>query len=231
MGDTLAEYEEEFNSLVVEIGNSIRELTKNKKGYDRSKVDLIQNRIKRARDVKNSYRVEFRSLPKTDHLPFQTKTNEMEEQIKKLENDLNWSEKQSENGGNGTPQGESTMQKEYQDTMSLATKIQKEDISRTENALKQVIDTNNIGTQILEEMKVQDEQLTRIDKGLNEVDSNLKLAQRQIRVFARKMATDKLILGLILLIVIAIVITIIFSIVKPTKSNPDVRDRIVGSNG
>ncbi|KYQ94258.1 hypothetical protein DLAC_04555 [Tieghemostelium lacteum] len=231
MGDSLAEYEEEFNSLVVEIGNSIRELTKNKKGYDRSKVDLIQNRIKRARDVIKSYRVEFRTLPKTDQIPFQTKTNEMEEQVKKLENDLNWSEKQSENGGNGTPQGESTMQKEFQDTMSLATKIQKEDISKTENILKDVEQINMLGAQTLEEMKVQDEQLNRIDKGLNEVDSNLKLAQRQIRVFARKMATDKLILGLILLIVIAIVITIIFSIVKPTKSNPDVRDRIVGSNG
>ncbi|KAF2073089.1 hypothetical protein CYY_005613 [Polysphondylium violaceum] len=223
----LSEYEADFESIANEIDAGVRDLNRNKKAFDvRQKAELLRNRLQRARQILKSYRIDFRELPKAEQTNYQAKATTYEERLKTLENDLNWAEKQSENGGLGAPQAQSSVQGDYEQTMAQAKAIQKKDIDAVTRIAAEVDIINQTGTATLEEMAVQDEQLKRIEKGMNEVDSNLKLATRQMRAFARKMATDKIIMGLVLLIVIAIIFVIVYSIVKP-KSNPTVRNQII----
>ncbi|KAM9977095.1 hypothetical protein ACTFIR_010951 [Dictyostelium discoideum] len=230
----LQENEMDFEKIVREVEIGIKDLSKNKRGIEaRGGAELLRNRIGRAKQILRSYKLDFRELPKNEQKPYQDKANQYEEQIKTLENDLNWAEKNSENGGGGGGGGSGggnnsqSIDAEYQETMQKAKKIQQQDIDATHRILSEVGQINEVGTSTLEEMAVQEEQMKRIQKDMEEIDGNLKLATRQMRAFARKMATDKLIMGLVLLIVAAIIFVIVYSIVKPKSKT--VQQNVTGS--
>ncbi|EGC38842.1 hypothetical protein DICPUDRAFT_75576 [Dictyostelium purpureum] len=223
------ETEAEFESIAKELELGIKNLSKNRRDVAGT-VALLRNRLTRAKQILRSYKLDFRELPKGDQKPFQEKANEYEEKLKKLENDLNWAERDD---GSGSPaaatvqsNGVQTQNEETTQILNQAKNIQKKDLDAVRRIEMDVANMNQAGTSTLEEMAVQEEQMKRIQKDMEEVDSNLKLATRQMRAFARKMATDKIIMGLILLIVIAIIFVIIYTIVRP-KSNPKVADRII----
>ncbi|KAN0041766.1 hypothetical protein ACTFIV_004316 [Dictyostelium citrinum] len=228
----LQENEMDFEKIVREVEIGIKDLSKNKRGIEaRGGAELLRNRITRAKQILRSYKLDFRELPKTEQKPYQDKANQYEEQIKTLENDLNWAEKNSENGGGGSNNNSNnnnqSIDTEYQETMQKAKKIQQQDIDTTHRILAEVGQINEVGTSTLEEMAVQEEQMKRIQKDMEEIDGNLKLATRQMRAFARKMATDKIIMGLVLLIVAAIIFVIVYSIVKPKSKT--VQQNVTGS--
>ncbi|KAK5580720.1 hypothetical protein RB653_000744 [Dictyostelium firmibasis] len=227
----LQENEMDFEKIVREVEIGIKDLSKNKRGIEaRGGAELLKNRLTRAKQILRSYKLDFRELPKTEQKPYQDKANQYEEQIKTLENDLNWAEKNSENGGgsnNNNNNGQSTIDTEYQEIMQKAKKTQLQDIDTTHRILQEVNQINEVGTSTLEEMAVQEDQMKRIQKDMEEIDGNLKLATRQMRAFARKMATDKIIMGLVLLIVAAIIFVIVYSIVKPKSKT--VQQNVTGS--
>ncbi|KAN0012580.1 hypothetical protein ACTFIU_007887 [Dictyostelium citrinum] len=229
----LQENEMDFEKIVREVEIGIKDLSKNKRGIEaRGGAELLRNRITRAKQILRSYKLDFRELPKTEQKPYQDKANQYEEQIKTLENDLNWAEKNGENGGGGSNNNSNnnnnqSIDTEYQETMQKAKKIQQQDIDTTHRILAEVGQINEVGTSTLEEMAVQEEQMKRIQKDMEEIDGNLKLATRQMRAFARKMATDKIIMGLVLLIVAAIIFVIVYSIVKPKSKT--VQQNVTGS--
>eukprot|EP01132_Coremiostelium_polycephalum_P006637 gene6637-8210_t len=233
MGDSFADYEADFQSIVEEIDRGIKALNpsaKNRKEFEiKTKVDLLRNRLNRAKQILRSYKIDIREIEKAHQPKYTAKATQFEERIKALENELNWAEKQNENGGLGAAGAEQTPHDDYQSTMQQAKNIQKEDLTRVNHILQEVTTISQEGQATLEEMAIQEEQMKKIDKDFNEIDANLKLATRQMRVFARKMATDKIIMGLVLLIVLAIIFVIVWSIVKP-KSNPKVRDQIIRDN-
>lgn len=74
--------------------------------------------------------------------------------------------------------------------------------------------TIQVGQKTNETLKQQTEQLATVDENLDLIESNLLRADKQIRIFLRRMATDKVILGLILLVVLAIIITIVVAVIK-----------------
>ena len=63
-------------------------------------------------------------------------------------------------------------------------------------------------------MKQQTNQLENVDKGLDDIESNIKRANKQLRAFVRRMATDKIIIVLFLLVLCGIIAAIVIPIVK-----------------
>ncbi|KAM9942513.1 hypothetical protein ACTFIT_005896 [Dictyostelium discoideum] len=192
----IIENEIELDKIIKEVEKNIKDLRKNKKDIEsRGGVDLIKNRINRSKQILRSYKIDLRELPKTELAKYDSKVNDYEEQIKKLENDFNWVENIMVNNESGSS-------------------VTKQDKKITNGILQTVIETNNIGTTTLAEMNIQEEQINRIKNDMDLIDSNLKLATRQMRSIARKMATDKIILGLILLIIAGIIVVIVYKTLK-----------------
>jgi novel plant SNARE len=63
-------------------------------------------------------------------------------------------------------------------------------------------------------LKAQGEKLKEVEEGLETIESNLKRADKQMRIFIRKLAGDKIFMMMIFLIVIGIVGAIAFSVLK-----------------
>jgi hypothetical protein len=68
---------------------------------------------------------------------------------------------------------------------------------------------SQVGAETAAKLKEQTEQLERVNADLDKIDTNIARARRQLRVFMRRMMTDKIILGFLFLIVIGIVVVII----------------------
>ncbi|KAN0048107.1 hypothetical protein ACTA71_002502 [Dictyostelium dimigraforme] len=213
----MADNEIELDKIIHEVVIGIKKYGKYKKGVDG--IDHLKNRIDRAKQILRSYKLDLRELPKIEIVKYDSKVKNYEEQIKKLENDLNWVENIGNDGGvivknKNNDEMLKNQDQEYQNIMKRAKDTQQQDNKITKGILETVIETNNIGTSTLEEMKRQEDQIISIQKDMEEIDGNLKLATRQMRSFARKMATDKIIMGFILLIIVGIIAIIVYKSIK-----------------
>jgi SNARE protein len=93
--------------------------------------------------------------------------------------------------------------------------IQEDSKNRTSGMIKMTEKTIAQGTETANTLKAQTEQLSRINDGVDQVEGNLKRAERELRMFIRRMATDKIILGMLVLLVLGVVAMIAYKIAKP----------------
>ncbi|KAI8343243.1 snare region anchored in the vesicle membrane C-terminus-domain-containing protein [Chlamydoabsidia padenii] len=82
---------------------------------------------------------------------------------------------------------------------------------RLEASHRLALETENIGVNILGTLKGQRETLLRTRDTLGEADSYIDKSSRTLKVMARRMATNKIIIGVIILLLVAIIILVIWS--------------------
>lgn len=100
-----------------------------------------------------------------------------------------------------------------QQVLEKGAKIQDESIKSLDRTIGVIEQTKNLGSETAQALAAQTEQLGRISEGVDEVESNLQQANKQLRAFARKIATDKIIMVFLCLIVCAIIAIIIIKVV------------------
>lgn len=97
--------------------------------------------------------------------------------------------------------------------IAKASSFQKQDFQSLDHTLAIISDTMAVGRDTALSLQQQTEQLSRIMDSVDSVDSNLVLISKHFRVFLRRMATDKLIMALLLLVLCGIIIAIVVSII------------------
>jgi SNARE protein len=78
-------------------------------------------------------------------------------------------------------------------------------------------ETAAIGKETRQNIEVQKERLQGVENGLDRVDGNIRTANRQIRVFIRRMATDKLVMCLLILVILGVIACAIVPFVVKRK--------------
>jgi len=228
MTDELRDLESELEKLCQDIRKGIDGLAKLNAAEKTNKVSYLQGRINRAKQVYRNFKLELRDLPKVDADPWNKKAKDYMDQINKLGQDLSWSQDKDTMNANGGPTA-------TQDPDSMTTKqvlekaenIQKKDLEGLDRVLNNIEQTKETGVAIGEKLATQTEQLQKVQEGIQEVQSYLKLAGKELRAFSRRVATDKLIMSFVCLIVIGIIFIIVWSAVKGNKSNTNVPDSIL----
>jgi len=209
--------------LCAEIRKGIDGLAKIK-GQDRgTKITFLQNRIARAKQVFRSFKVELRDVPKAEAEPYVRKMKDYNENINQLIQDLTWASEKADLM-DGAPVKEKDLDNMTADQIvEVGAKKQDESIKSLDRTLQTIEASKGVASDTAQQLSQQTDQLRRIGEGVDEVEINLKEASRQLRSFARRIATDKIIMLMMLLVVLAIIVVIILSIVKPgaTKVNTD----------
>eukprot|EP01112_Ceratiomyxa_fruticulosa_P018294 TRINITY_DN5824_c0_g1_i1.p1 TRINITY_DN5824_c0_g1~~TRINITY_DN5824_c0_g1_i1.p1 ORF type:complete len:224 (-),score=42.51 TRINITY_DN5824_c0_g1_i1:95-766(-) len=182
------------------------------------KVAYIKNRLQRAREALRSIKVEFREMSKVESAPYQDRTKAAETRINDLFTDLEWAEKNESDKDKELRLQKMEDQKDYKKVLAEGAAIQSEDLKILQGISQTNEQTMSMGTEILGELSSQRETINRARQGVEQVESNLKMANRQARILARRLATDKIIMGFILLIVLGVLFIIIYSAVKPKVS-------------
>lgn len=102
----------------------------------------------------------------------------------------------------------------YEATMKMAQDIQQESLKSIERSKKSLRDTIEIGTNTLEQLKLDTEKLQNVQEDLEEMDSELSMAKKQLRGIVRRLGRDKCIRVMCILVLLGLLGVLIYFIVK-----------------
>eukprot|EP00760_Papus_ankaliazontas_P037688 PhM_4_TR8696/c0_g1_i1/m.61612 len=117
-------------------------------------------------------------------------------------------------GGGGRGNGEASNKGEARKMAKNITDIQNSALESLKRSEAITTDTERIGAEAATDLRQQTEQIKQINEKLDELESHVQRAQRELNAFIRRMATDKLILAFALLIVICIIAGIAMKLTK-----------------
>ncbi|KAI8816287.1 uncharacterized protein EV422DRAFT_295018 [Fimicolochytrium jonesii] len=187
------------------------------KGQEKiEKCSYLKNRLARAKKIHRSIVVETREAPVGQRSSWEQKAKGYETRIAKLMQDVEFAETSVERdegagAGGGRRKVEEMNTKEITQT---AMQIQEQTQQGAARAKRMVEETLEMGMAVKDEVVKQGQQMNKIQEDVDTVDSNLKRAEKQLRVFMRRMATDKIFIIFILLIVILIILAIVLFTLK-----------------
>eukprot|EP00033_Pygsuia_biforma_P001385 GCRY01001567.1.p1 GENE.GCRY01001567.1~~GCRY01001567.1.p1 ORF type:complete len:229 (+),score=43.87 GCRY01001567.1:227-913(+) len=212
--EEIKDYDEQIISLFEEIQGCIDKAAELSGQQKSNEVLQATNRFKRAQQVFHSFRLEFFELEKgrPEQKNYEKKLKEHKQRLAQLERDIEWAKSDALVGGSRPDNGVDDMS--AMEVIDAAKKVQDESKDSIARSQRKIHETQEIGAETSVKLKSQTEQLGRIQEDVRKVESNLKRADRQIRVFMRRMATDRIILFFLLLIVIGVVVIIVYDQVK-----------------
>jgi len=208
MTEEIADYDQQIKELISQIRESIQNELPNMKGKIRSeKIEYLTGRLNRLKQLMQSYKVELREISRVEAKPYEDKFKGHEKDVESLTAEFNAAKELSDSKRNVDEMTTGQM-------IMVAKEVQMESLQSVDRSKRIVEDTINVATETAQTLKSQTEQLERIDKQVDVVDSNLKKAEKQLRVFMRRMATDKLIMSFVCLVVLGILAVIVIAIVN-----------------
>jgi SNARE protein len=126
----------------------------------------------------------MRELPPDKRGIWVEKTKSYENQLAKLQQDINWAISSAERDGpGGRPKQADEMN--AKEMTKAGIEIQGQSLQSTARAKAAIATTIQIGTETFDVLKQQSEQLKGIDENVDKVESNLKRADKQLRAFLR----------------------------------------------
>ena len=183
----------------------------------------MKNRLTRARQLYRSIIVEIRDLSNPEQIQeWEAKARGFDDKISKLLQDVEWAEKSTAVDNDGRKKvavNEMTTSEITKMGLQIQEKTQ-ESTTRTKKLLQETIE---IGTAANAELKNQGEKLIKIEEDVEQVESNLKRADRQLRIFIRRMASDRIFMVLIVLLGAGILAIVVLTVLQKrcigTQSN------------
>ncbi|KAJ3026943.1 UNVERIFIED_CONTAM: hypothetical protein HDU68_004790 [Siphonaria sp. JEL0065] len=177
------------------------------------RCSYLKNRLTRAKQVHRTIVVEIRDLPKELAPDWEAKAKGYEAEIGQLLQDVEWAETTAKSGGD-EPKKRTPDEMTAKELTQQAMVVQEQTHEATARTKRIVEQTIEIGAAVNNEIVKQGEQIHNIAEGIQHVESNLKRADKQLRVFMRRMSTDKIFLLFIFLTVIGLVVAIVLYILK-----------------
>ncbi|KAI9190368.1 hypothetical protein H9P43_001802 [Blastocladiella emersonii ATCC 22665] len=216
MTEELGEYDEQLSEIVEAMKNSLENEVSKLMGPARlEKCEYLKNRLNRGRQLVKSINVELRELPPDKRTIWVEKAKAYDGQLNKLQQDLNWAVTSAERDGQAGRVVKGVDEMTAKEMTQAALETQAQSLQSTARTKAVIATTIQMGTETFDVLKQQTEQIQGINDKVDQVESNLKRADKQLRAFLRKMATDRIIMIFVFLIVLGIVGAILIRVFDP----------------
>mmetsp|Transcript_27202 Transcript_27202/g.66016 ORF Transcript_27202/g.66016 Transcript_27202/m.66016 type:complete len:270 (+) Transcript_27202:145-954(+) len=229
MGSTeeaLDEYGDDLDELAEQVRAGIKQLAKLKGDKRDNKVKFLRTRIKRMRTLLRTYKVEMRELSKADAAPYQEKYTDYEEMVTRLTQDLDWAKSDGDRaelvggaGGAGGTGGANELDRDQK--LARADALQKEDLKAMSRMEQTIAQTQVVGGEVIERLHEQTKQMEGIADDLDEQHDLLGQANKQLRAFARRMMTDKIIMCFTCFVFVGLIVLVALAIFLPRETGLD----------
>lgn len=100
---------------------------------------------------------------------------------------------------------------------TFASQVQKDSLKSTERSKNIIQETLTVGREANENLAAQTNQLMAIEEGVDRVDGNVRKAGKQIKTFMKRVATDRIIIGLFVLVILAVIASFVIPTVIKKK--------------
>ncbi|TPX49374.1 hypothetical protein SeMB42_g01821 [Synchytrium endobioticum] len=209
----IEEFAEEIEYLLEAITTALTTEVPKLRGIERlDKCSNLKNRLTRARQAHRSILIEIRDLSADSAAKWNERATEYANRMTKFQQDIEWAEKSADQENMIKPK--TIEQMTAREVTTQALQVQEESLAATNRTRAVVEQTIQMGGTINEELKRQTEQIQNIDADVDQVENNLKRADKQLRVLIRRMATDKIFILMILLVVVGILLAIVSVVLK-----------------
>ena len=226
-------YDEELKALEDQISDLIRAMDRLSAEQRLEKYNKAQDILKRLNKTFHQFKVEVRVLEGSDQQVYEKKSaqhnatiNQLKEQLTAKRAEANAPASPAAASPTGSPGAAGDGRRgDGKDEARSATKR----IERTQNdalaaltrSEKVVDETEVIGNDAANTLRKQTEQIKKMNDDLDQLDSEVNRAKKELNAFIRRMMTDKIILCFALLIVIGIIVIVVLKMhVLPSSSAP-----------
>mmetsp|Transcript_4843 Transcript_4843/g.6429 ORF Transcript_4843/g.6429 Transcript_4843/m.6429 type:complete len:261 (-) Transcript_4843:241-1023(-) len=209
--DTLTEEIESISALLESVPNIRSDIEK------KATLDQVDKSIRSAQGTKRSFKMESRLVADPNQRRrYENRLSEHERKLTSLSGDLRALRSGEQRGelflgadtGNGDPA------KTGDALLNEASKLQDKTQQSLDNTKQMVAASKDVGMATIEELERQRKTIQNIDDEANRIEDNLQRADKLIKTFGKRMATDKVIQCFACINVLLLVGVIVYSIVK-----------------
>jgi len=218
MTEEITYYEEELQEVIGEVQKGLDGLRRLGAAAKSERVAELDSRLKRAKQVLHSFKVELRDLPRERSAEFDIKAREFHQRLQAMHGELQNAKQEAERAQVGV---RTVDEMTTQEVLSEAGKVQDQSMNALGRMKAQIAQTKEVGVATSVQLKAQTEQLKNIDTDIMKVKSNLSRADLLIRAFMRKVMTDKIIMAFMLLIFIGVIVIVIYKLVAGDDEDDD----------
>eukprot|EP00327_Prymnesium_parvum_P003631 CAMPEP_0182844862 /NCGR_PEP_ID=MMETSP0006_2-20121128/27002_1 /TAXON_ID=97485 /ORGANISM="Prymnesium parvum, Strain Texoma1" /LENGTH=242 /DNA_ID=CAMNT_0024974859 /DNA_START=509 /DNA_END=1237 /DNA_ORIENTATION=+ len=216
MTEEITYYDDELTEIIRTLEEGVDGLARKRPAAKAEAVREMEERLKRAKQVLHSFKVEMRELPRDQLHVFDQKHKEHTARLQALTGDLQIAKGDVDRHNLGVRSIEEMTAGEI---LEVASKTQDQSLASVNRMKQRIEESRQVGTETAETLRGQTEQLKNIDVDIMKVKTNLNRADVLIRAFVRKMMTDKIIVVLVCLIFLGVVGIIIYRVVNPDAGN------------
>lgn len=202
--------------------------------------EKVQKDMKKINSLYHDLSVEVRLLDSpSDQRTFETKAQEHNAKIKKLKEEI--TKKRSEihaqpaspsGGGGGASSGAASggqraatyetneqgegynpAKREAHETKDRIARTQNKTLATLDDAEKTLIATEDTAADATAKLQAQTDQMRKINDDLDQLDSEVERAKKELNAFIRRMMTDKILICFAILVLLGIVLIVVFNFV------------------
>mmetsp|Transcript_20014 Transcript_20014/g.22890 ORF Transcript_20014/g.22890 Transcript_20014/m.22890 type:complete len:263 (-) Transcript_20014:143-931(-) len=196
-------------------------------------INQAESKLKSASKTKKTLKMETRLVTDTQSRKcYEDRHSRLDENLSHLKADLSALKQDFERARLGLMQGsdvgnpyemsEEDGQRAGDQMLGEAHRLQDKTQDALENTKQMVNEAKEVGMSSLEELKRQRETMDRIDQDTDRIDTALDVAEKLIKNFGKRMASDRFIQCFTLLNVILLIVVIIFAATRGGTTNEQV---------
>eukprot|EP00922_Rhytidocystis_sp_ex-Travisia-forbesii_P057760 GHVS01085488.1.p1 GENE.GHVS01085488.1~~GHVS01085488.1.p1 ORF type:complete len:227 (+),score=32.75 GHVS01085488.1:215-895(+) len=175
------------------------------------------------RTAKEAYILEIRDVPVEDARVFRAELDEKMNQFKSLLTEYEWKKTEISREqlvGNAETVDEADIDVDEMDRLQIVAygdEVQDKTLESIQRMKRVVGETEQIGHEVVQRLDDQTEQMARVHENMNDVEYNLKRAQKTMKSIARNAASDRCVQVVCILVVLLLIVVIALVATKPKK--------------
>lgn len=131
----------------------------------------------------------------------------------------------SSNGNNEpTDNGRNPANREAHEVKDRIAKTQNKTLGTLDDAERILLATEDTAAEATAKLKSQTEQMRKINEDLDQLDSEVERAKKELNAFIRRMMTDKILICFAILVVLGIILVVVFNFVIKKKDSGNAED-------
>lgn len=160
-------------------------------------LDQAEKKLKNAAGSKRSFKMEIRILDRSERQTYEAELANHEQNLAELTEELKGYRSENTRNqlflGANTDADRDSAQTDGDKMLADADRLQDKTAEALANTQNLIEDSKMVGMQTLEDLEAQREQITNIDNDVMRLEDNLNRADKLLKNFGKRMATDKVI--------------------------------------
>jgi len=220
-----------------DLQQAVQAASKGKRDEQVKQIALCETKAQRLKHSLDSYRLELRDLPSDEQAIHRERLKALEDNFKQCRTQIEWKRLDVESSAPSSSSDMTSSGAEpdgpvsVEQAVAMASEVQNQSELSVARTKKMALEAEDMGTNILQTMNEQTEQLRHIKDDVEDIKADLVRSKKLVGMIARSAASDRCIQMLCVLVTISIMIMIVLAMTGRDGGELNVPDPVRQSEG